>query len=295
MFGEEMAKRFPLLLIGLVFYALGAGAAPIAPASTTYAASGGGASGGGIKIRKASAGEEKKQDTMEAATGTNLVGTAIGLFQGFKALSENTKALSDACIISGDELTYINKMVREYAKTGKQTADEMMVALSPTKTACGGGNSFISTATLGNESSVCYKGVADEGIAKGYPVAEAGRECPPDKPGCNKTKDGKNYSNGYKIYEAMGWSDADLLGDELSLHAKLKEKIPRCDEDALKRQQKELTGQFITSTIGGIGQKQNTGQVMDQVGGLMQGMGAGGSPLTGIGQMGMGILPGLMQ
>ena len=56
-----------------------------------------------------------------------------------------------------------------------------------------------------------------------------------------------------------------------------------------------MTMGLVQNTLGGIGQKQNTGNVMQQVGTLMQSSGGGGSnPLSSLAPMGLSMLPALM-
>lgn len=242
-------------------------------------------------IKKASSVQEKQQDKMDAVTGTNLAGMAIGLFAGIQALKNEEKAMSQSCAPSIADRDYVNKMMREYAKTGQKTSKEMLAALGAQ--ASDGWCSYKEYVRTG-QGEKCFDlmvGSDDDGrIWYGYPSATEGfQECPPDKPNC---KDKKYYSNVYEIYAVMNWTDADLLPDELSTHSKLMAKAEECAPEVIARKNRERAGNLITGTLGSIGQKQNTAGTMEAVGGLMQGMGTNG--LGGLGTVGLQMLPGLL-
>ncbi|MDR1071582.1 MAG: hypothetical protein LBL21_03000 [Rickettsiales bacterium] len=275
-----MRKLLALFLMSL--YAGAAGAAP-----------------GGYQIKKAAAVEVQEQGAMEAATGQNLVGTALSLVSGVMALKKSEQELSESCAPKSGDVEHVNKMVREYAKIGAQTADKMLESLEAKDKQPGDGGKDCFRDTVGVDGlNLCYPVYGDKDVIwKGYPVAVSLKKCPPKKPNC-ASKDEKYYSNAYEIYDQMNWSAADLLKDETSAHAQLEKKIEECSPAVLKRKKQELTGNLITSTLGGIGQKQGTGNTMGQVSGMMGAMGGGGGgamgAIGGIGSLATGMMPGLM-
>lgn len=266
--------------------------------------------GSGIQIKKASAVVEQKQENpIAAGTGTNLIGTAINLFQGIQTLQNQELALSKDCAPTNADVEYVNKMVKEYAKIANETADDMRRALTnadynescrykdtvgvPNVNVCY--DAFDGSNEVSNAGGV-YTPIEIWGL---YPKAsESVHKCPQTNPSCTPSQE-IYYSNIYEIYSRMGWTDADLLPDELSTHAKLMEKRDRCDPTELKRKKQELTGALITSTLSGVGTQQNTGNAIGQVTGLLGNISAGGGgsqgTMNGVTQSGLQMLPLLLE
>jgi hypothetical protein len=246
-------------------------------------------------IKKASAVQEQKQDSIGAATSSSLVGTAINVFSGIQALKKQDEALSASCAPSGSDIAFVNRMVQEYAKTGKEAQMQLRKGLTSNPSCT---NSYQNTANSQDTDYICYDRFEDasdtDRIWAGYPKSATYRLCPPDKGiGCDP-KDEKNYSNAYEIYGYMNWSAADLITDEeAAQHTRLLAKIEECSPAVLKRKKQEMTSNLITSTIGAIGQQQNAGTTMQQVQGLMQGVGSGNT-VGALGTMATGLIPGLL-
>jgi hypothetical protein len=59
--------------------------------------------------------------------------------------------------------------------------------------------------------------------------------------------------------------------------AKLLSKVESCSTSKLSAKKKALWGEFLVNTAGSLGQKTNTGSIMDQVGGIAASGGALGS------------------
>lgn len=270
--------------------------APMARAATIQ--SGVGAStGGGLKIQKAGAVKETpKEEGVEASIGTNFIGTAIGLATGIMQIKDAERGLTSGCAPSQSDVDFVNKMMQEYAKMGRETPRQMIDKLSGANTESE--NCSYNSWAMTQQGAVCYERFSEEGkIWNKYPKASrlSSAICPPDKSGCAE-KDKRYYSNAYEVYGYMGWSEADLMSsEEVSNHAKLMKKIEECDPAVLKKKKQEMTMGLVTNTLGGLGQKQNTGGVMEQVGAMMQTSGGGGSnPLGSLAPMGMSMLPGLL-
>jgi hypothetical protein len=269
-------------------------------AAQTAAGTGGAAPAAApLQIKKAGAVVEQQQEKMDAAVGTNLVGMAIGLWSGIQALKKEEQALNAACAPTGAEESYVNKMVKEFAKIGTTTA-ESMAALVDAPESYEGSCRYESYIMTGGNGNRCFDTfndpVSDGGRIWGkYPKASSVRNiCPPTKKGTCGNNDKKTYSNAYEIYARMGWEEEDLLPDEVSMHAKIMQKAQECDPSVLKKKSKEAVGNMITGTLGTIGQKQNTAGTMEQVSGLMQNMNAGGGTFQTLGTAGIGLLPTLM-
>ncbi|MDR1027078.1 MAG: hypothetical protein LBL46_01540 [Rickettsiales bacterium] len=292
-------KRFRGFLIALCTLQIElCNAASITPASQIAGggAAGANAGGGGIAIKKADAVVEQKQDAMGSLNASSLIGTAVNLFAGFQALKQSTTALDANCAPTQAELDFVNKMVKEYAKTGKESQAVMFASINKDV----GYQEHCDFATnVGVDGLPQCAGHLDDKdkIWNLYPKAEMKKKCPPANPQC-VAKEEKYYSNIYDIYGEMAWSESDMLPDELSAHSKLMAKAEQCSPAAIKKKKAELTGNLITGTMGSIGKQQNSGDVMGAVSGLMQSSSASGGGImggvSGLGSMGMSMMPMLM-
>ena len=272
-------------------------AASIAAASASAGSSG----GGGITIKKAGAVKEQPQEKMDAFTGTNLAGMAIGLVAAVQSMKKEERGMNESCKPSTEQVNFVNKMMKEYAKIGQNPADKTKEAVgAPASGNCGTYENYVLSGMGGEICYDVFKDPTDDEnrIWAQYPkAAQAVRACPKNKPGCAEP-DKKYYSNAYEIYAQMGWTEADLLPDELSQHAAVMRKVEDCSAESLNRKQKEMAGNVITGAIGTLGKKQNTAATMQTAMGVVAGMDAPTGLGGGLLQMAPGIitaLPGMQQ
>ena len=113
---------------------------------------------GAITIKKAAPVAAKQTSALEA--GQTLVPTVLGLVSGIQQLNKQQKELTAECSPTGQELDFVNKIVKEWAKTGAATADEVENRLGMRRCSTGptgGYQTSVRVAAGTDESSiVCF-------------------------------------------------------------------------------------------------------------------------------------------
>ena len=236
---------------------------------------------GAVNVKKAASVSAKKADAMESAT--SLVPTVIGLVGNVKALNNTQEQLSADCAVSGDEVNTVNELVKEWAKTGTTRAQDAAIGLG---TPCPG--SYQDFMNYADDKEVCYEtfsGASDVGmIWEGFPKAAVAKRCD-----AATNKDCQNVSNVYDIFAKIPFNTEDYMLSESNKIVKLKEKAERCAPAKLRAAKRELYGDFVVQTLGGLGQSSGaagTANVLDAV----QSMGGSGdikNILPSLGQMAM--------
>ncbi len=234
-----------------------------------------------ITIKKAPSVATKQTSAVEA--GGSLVPTVIGLVGGIKQLSQQQKALSDECIPTSAEISFVNNAVKEWAKTGAKTKEEVEVALNMrrcTDSYTGGYEASVRLAEGTNERDlICYDwfgGTGDVGtVWYGFPMAVSTYYCTDGSiSGCSD-KEKKHVSNIYDVFNLVDFAEADYTAQEAKMAATLKSKIENCSYAKLSAKQKALWGEFLVSTMGNMGQKTNTATILQTVSGVANSGGAG--------------------
>lgn len=82
-------------------------------------------------------------------------------------------------------------------------------------------------------------------------------------------------SDAYDIFNLIDFGPADYLPGETTMAAKLLNKVEICTSSRLNARKRALWGEFLVNTASGIGQKTNTGSIMQSVQGIAGGGGAG--------------------
>ena len=77
----------------------------------------------------------------------------------------------------------------------------------------------------------------------------------------------------YDIFNLIDFSESDYTKTEATMAAKLLSKIENCSNSRLSAKKRAMWGEFLTSTVGGLGQKTNTSSIMETVSGLSSGGG----------------------
>lgn len=231
-------------------------------------------------IKKASSvSEQTSQGAAGLMAGNSLIPTALGLVGNVMELNKQQAALSAECVPSDSEIEFVKKLVQEWAKAGG-TID------MSGRTACLGkdGKNYAFSVKWAMDGSPCYdafNGEKDENqIYKNYPYPGKGFVLK-DQSLEDSDKNRITKSDIYEIFPKIGFEDADYLASEVSMVAKLKEKAIKCAPEKLSAKQRELWGNMLTQTVGGLGQKQNAGTTMQQVGSVLQS--GGNSPLGTLG------------
>ena len=233
---------------------------------------------GAVTIKKsASVATQKK--TVEDNAGS-LIGTVLGLVGSVKQLDQKTRELTTECQPTSQEIQFVNTMVKEWAKTGAATADEVYRRLGVNNCSgqpTGGYQASVRVAMdTDQDSVVCYDwfgGTGNDGtVWAGFPMATSAYYCTDGEMTCG-VKDRKNVSNVYEIFNLVDFTTADYTTQEAQVAGKLLSKIENCSSARLSAQKKALWGEFLQTTVGGMGQKTNTGAIMDAVGTVTNGGG----------------------
>ena len=254
-------KKFLLLFVGTIFMAQNAAMA--------------------VSIKKA-APVATKQASAKDNTGS-LVGTVLGLVSSVQQLSQKQKVLTTECIPSSAEVNFVNNTIKEWAKTGAKTADEVQMALGMKRctTATGGYESTIRIAEGTDEKDlICYDwfgGSGNDGMVwEKFPVAVSTYYCTDGSlTGCSD-KNKQYVSNIYDVFNLIDFDTTDYTQQEAKMAGNLISKIENCSYAKLNAKKKALWGEFLIDTVGGLGQKTNTATIMQTVGGVANsgGMGA---------------------
>ncbi len=237
---------------------------------------------GAITIKKAAPVAAKQTSALEA--GQTLVPTVLGLVSGIQQLNKQQKELTAECSPTGQELDFVNKIVKEWAKTGAATADEVENRLGMRRCSTGptgGYQTSVRVAAGTDESSiVCFDyfgGPGNEDMVWEYfPMAVKAYYCTDGAlTGCSD-KERREVSNIYDVFNLVDFAQADYTPTEATMAAKLISKIEKCSYSKLNAKKKAMWGDFLIDTISGVGEKTNTGAIMQTVSGVANtgGMGA---------------------
>lgn len=236
-----------------------------------------------VSIKKA-APVAMQQTSVQDGAG-NLLGTVATLATGVMALTKQVNELNSECQPTSSERDFVDKMMKEWAKTGVATADEVANKLG--QEACGEGNSYRESVKdaieFGDRERICFDVFKSSGcdcsdvgddckIWDCFPKVGEATYCDDGTENCSKKKQ-KKTSNIYELFALITFTEADFTTDELKNYSKLKEKMEKCSGTKLADAQKALWGDFLVKSVGGVGQKTSTDSIMDAVSGFV---GAGG-------------------
>ena len=235
---------------------------------------------GAVTIKKAA--PVVKQQASAQNIGANLLPTVMGLVSGVQALNQQQKALTAECIPSSQEINFVNNTIKEWAKTGAATAAEAATSLGMEKcqTASGGYEKSVRLSALTEDAEqVCFDffgDTADQGtVWEGFPKAVSTYYCTDESEKSCAEKYRKQVSNIYDVFNLIDFTEADYTASEAKMAATLTAKIENCSHAKLSAKKKALWGEFLTTTVGGLGQKTNTASVMETVSGMAGSLGGG--------------------
>lgn len=231
-----------------------------------------------------------EQSSGSSTSATTLVPTVLNLISSVQQLSAKQRELTDECIPSSQEITFVNNIVKEWAKTGAMTADEVQRRLGQKRcsVAVGGYESSVeSAAATDMDSLICYDFFGGDGnsgmVWENFPMAAKATYCSDGSPaGMCSDKNKVTVSNIYDIFNLVDFTDADYSASELTMASKLISKIESCSYSKLNAKKRQLWGEFLTGTINSLGQSTNTGSIMESVGTITGGAGFG----TSVGSIG---------
>lgn len=254
-------KKSILFFVGVFFVAHSAGLAAVA-------------------IKKAAPVATQQAEKMDSAA--SLLGTVVSLVSTVQQLNQQQKALTAECVPSSQEINFVNKMVKEWAMTGALSADEAFTVLGGVQMRCSRPDgeyqeSLNDAAALDDFSFVCYDyfgTAADEGmIWARYPKAVLASYC---KDGSLTCKEKIQVSNVYDVFNLIDFDEVDYYGnEEIKMASVLMDKIEKCSNAKLSARKKALWGDFLVNTMSGVGQKTNTGNIMQAVSGMAASSGNG--------------------
>lgn len=232
------------------------------------------------------------QETSSSSTMTSLVPTVLNLVSGVQQLSAQQKELTAECIPTSQEITFVDTMVKEWAKTGAMTADEVekRLGMKRCSTAVGGYESSVELfAATDTDDTICYDYFAGSGndgmVWEKFPKVGKATYCSDGSPaGMCSDKYKVTVSNIYDIFNLIDFSDADYATEyEVTMAGKLTAKIEKCSYAKLSSKKREMWGEFLMGTINNLGQPTNTGSIMESVSSITtNGLGGG---LSSIGSL----------
>ena len=237
--------------------------------------------------QKADSVVKRDASTSTSDMGASLLPTAATLVANVVALNQQQKALVAECEPTSRDLEFVNKMVKEWAYAG---------ATNPLATGARGfracaydenGETYESTVRLAgtgltiDSSLVCYdtfsKSDAHGAVWAGFPKAAVAEYCVDGTAlsMCSRNNR-KKMTNMWTIFDMISFDAKDYTKAEASQAQALLQKAANCSGNKLAARRLETFGGFVTNTIGNMGQKTNTGSVMDAVGSIINTTGIGG-------------------
>ena len=222
---------------------------------------------GAITVKKAA--PVTTQAASTTSTTASLVPNVLSLVSNVQQLNAKQKAMSDECIPSSAEVTFVNNIVKEWAKTGAATAEDAQKSLGNRKR-CSNIRKYendIRVSASTGENDICYAVFSGQGNAgfvwENFPMVSKTEYCDNGETTC---KNKKTASDIYEIFNLVDFSYEDYTKSEATMAAKLIAKVDNCSDSKLSDKKREMWGEFLTTTIGGVGQKTNTSTIMSTVG-----------------------------
>ncbi len=239
-----------------------------------------------VSIKKAAPVATKQASAMDGAS--SLIGTVLTLASGVKDLNKQVNELEAECQPSSAEINFVNDIIKEWAKTGAASKEDVqrMLHRKPcdVSSGIGGYQTSVEIAAMMGESDVCYdsfRGTGNDGMVwEGFPRVGLASYCDDGSRSCGKKQ--KTASDIYEIFNLVDFTEADYTKSEASVAGKLIAKMEKCSSVKLSQRKKMLWGNFLTESVGNMGQKTNTASIMDAVSGVVGG-GAGMGGLQSIG------------
>ena len=220
------------------------------------------------------------QSSSSASTTASLVPTVLGLIGGIQQMNAKQKELTNECIPSSQEIAFVDSTMKEWAKTGAMSAEEVQRKLGrkPCSVAVGGYKASVIVAAGTDAPDICYDFFSGDGntgmVWYGYPKVGSATYCVDGALSC-ADKDKKTVSDIYDLFNLIDFGTSDYTAAEATMAAKLMSKIENCSYSKLSAKKRAMWGEFLTDTISGLGQSTSTGMIMEQVGNIAGGGGLG--------------------
>jgi hypothetical protein len=262
--GERMNKLIKLFLIFIILPIYSAGAA--------------------VQIKKAAPVATNTSATAGTEGAASLVPSLIGLVSGVMEMNAKQKALTADCIPSSAEMNFVDNTIKEWAKTGQTTAKNVEAVLK--RLPCAAADNGYATDVMVTGASAglapCFnnfKGSGNDGMVwDGFPKTGKGTYCKSGAYSCTGS-DLVTLSDTYDLFNLIDFGPADYTPAEATMAAKLLNKVETCSTSKLNQKKKALWGEFLVNTASSLGQKTDTGNIMQTVGSISSkgGIGALGS------------------
>lgn len=219
-----------------------------------------------VTIKKADSVTSDKTTTSKSSAATSLAPTVLGLVSGVMDMKNQQKTLSAQCIPSQKEREFIDKMMKEWAKSGKDVKSiEGQLKRTACKSETGDGYSMdVQMSDAAGASNACYnsfKGPGNTGmIWEGFPRVGF----------ANYKDNGKDItkSDAYDLFAMIDFEPVDYTESELTMAGNLLQKVEGCSGATLNAKKKALWGTFLLNTAGSVGQKTDTSTILQQVSGI---------------------------
>lgn len=233
-----------------------------------------------VSVKKAAPVATKEASKTDASA--SLVGSVLGLVSSVQTLNAQQKALTEDCVPTSAEINFVDKTIKEWAMTGAMSASEIRLGNSkPCDNITGSYRLSAERAeTTELDEGICYDTLTDSGnVWYGYPKVGLAEFCPGGDLTC---KNKKKVSNIYEIFNLVDFEAKDYTPQEATMAGKLMDKIERCSNAKLSAKKRALWGEFLTNTLSNVGQKTNTGNILQQVSAVSN-SGGGLGALSGLG------------
>ena len=241
---------------------------------------------GAVVIKKAAPVSSSTVATSASDSTTSLVGNVLGLVMGVTTLNQQTRALTAECLPTAQEINFVDSTVKEWAKTGASSASEVEQYMRRLgRRPCTSYNGYEMSVRLnaGGDGDICYNYYGEEDAdTVWYKFPRVGRAsyCPDGSTTCG-AQERETASDIYEIFNLIDFGTNDYTPAEATMAAKLLDKIETCSSAKLSAKKKAMWGEFLTNTVSNMGQKTNTGNIMQQV----QGLTSGGGGLQSLGSI----------
>ena len=229
---------------------------------------------GAVAVKKASPVATQSADA--TASVASLVPTVMSLVAGVQQLNAKQRELTQECIPSNAEISFVDGVVKEWAKTGAMSVADIQRQLGRKPCPGGTGYAFMVSQNAGTDlvEAPCFDNYATENdkLMVWYQFPKVGHTsyCADGTSGC---KNKANASDIYEIFNLVDFTEADYTVAEATMAAKILSKIETCSTAKLSAKKKAMWGEFLTQTISNVAQPTNTGSIMQSVSGIAGGTG----------------------
>ena len=234
---------------------------------------------GAVAVKKAA--PVAAQSNGGTAGAASLVPSVLSLVSGVQQLNAKQKELTAECVPSATEVSFVDGVIKEWAKTGAMTAADVERALG--RRACTGGRRYATDIQLAagtDMNDICfdnYNSDSDKGMVwYNFPKVGKATYCADGSPTCS-AKNQKNVSDMYEIFNLVDFTTADYTKKEAETAAKIISKIETCSNAKLNAKKRAMWGEFIVNTVSTVGKPTSTDTIMQSVSGVVSsGGGLGG-------------------